>query len=152
VLNLSGVASLRSRQLESLLADDLDSPISPLRVLMLNKTGIDDTAAPYISMCRSLETLEVGGTKLTSEYCSHQESTCVELQTGEGLYVIIDGCPRLERLDLTSCRGIPVAQRRNFFDVRPAQTVDETQGEVTRYSFRRHTTKIGRQALDEKPS
>ncbi|GJE86055.1 LRR-repeat protein [Phanerochaete sordida] len=100
VLNLSGVTSLRSSHLEGLLADDLDAPESPLRVLNLNNTGVDDAAAPYISTCKSLETLEVGGTRFTSD----------------GLFDILDGCPVLQRLDLTSCRGVPIAQRRSFFE------------------------------------
>ena len=67
ILNLSGVTALRSFNLEGLLADDIDAAESPLRVLSLNNTSIDDSAAPYISTCRSLETLEVGGTRLTGK-------------------------------------------------------------------------------------
>lgn len=100
ILNLSGVTSLRSSNLEGLLADDLDAPDSPLRILNLNNTSIDDGAASYISTCKSLSILEVGGTKLTSDR----------------LFDILDGCPMLQRLDLTSCRGIPITQRRNFFE------------------------------------
>jgi hypothetical protein len=36
---------------------------------------------------------------------------------GAGLFPIIDSCPMLERLDLTSCRGVSVADRRRFFEV-----------------------------------
>ena len=38
-----------------------------LQELSLNSTDIDDDAAAYISCCRSLEILEVAGTKLSSE-------------------------------------------------------------------------------------
>lgn len=51
------------------MADDIEELMSPLRHLLLNGTGIDDAAAPYISTCKSLRTLEVGGTKITSGYC-----------------------------------------------------------------------------------
>ncbi len=30
---------------------------------------------------------------------------------------IVDACPLLDTLDLTSCRGIPLADRRRFFEV-----------------------------------
>ena len=38
--------------------------------------------------------------------------------TGAGLFPIIDACERLEKLDLTSCRGVRVGDRRRFFEVR----------------------------------
>lgn len=37
---------------------------------------------------------------------------------GAGLFPIIDACERLENLDLTSCRGVKVSDRRRFFEVR----------------------------------
>jgi hypothetical protein len=37
--------------------------------------------------------------------------------TGEGLFTIIDTCPKLVTLNLTRCRGIAVADRRHFFEV-----------------------------------
>lgn len=64
---MSGITSLRSAHLEGLLAETAEEQTSPLRELLLNNTGIDDAAAPYISTCKSLQTLEVGGTKLTSK-------------------------------------------------------------------------------------
>jgi len=42
-----------------------DSP-PRLEELVLNNTGIDDNAAPYLACCSSLVVLEVAGTKLTS--------------------------------------------------------------------------------------
>ena len=35
----------------------------------------------------------------------------------DGLFTIIDSCPNLVKLDLTSCRGIRVGDRRRFFEV-----------------------------------
>ena len=43
-----------------------DSSISPLKVLILNNTGIGDDAALYIGSCEELETLGVASTKFTS--------------------------------------------------------------------------------------
>lgn len=37
--------------------------------------------------------------------------------TGAGLFPIIDACPKLERLDVTACRGVRVGDRRRFFEV-----------------------------------
>lgn len=34
----------------------------------------------------------------------------------EDLYTILDHCPKLHRIDLTSCRGINVRDRRNIFE------------------------------------
>ncbi|ESK85299.1 scf e3 ubiquitin ligase complex f-box protein grra [Moniliophthora roreri MCA 2997] len=100
-LNLSGIYSLRSDDLSGLLRiEDNNSPPVVER-LLLNHTRIDDEASPYLGSCHNLITLEVAGTKLTSE----------------GLFPILDGCPQLEHLELTSCRGVPVLDRRQFFDV-----------------------------------
>ncbi|EGO29367.1 hypothetical protein SERLADRAFT_412899 [Serpula lacrymans var. lacrymans S7.9] len=103
-LNLAGVSSLRSADLRGLLEynDGEDGRRTPtLEHLVLTNTGIDDEAAPYIAACSSLAILELGGTKITSA----------------GLFPIIDACPRLEKLDLTSCRGVSVVDRRRFFEV-----------------------------------
>ena len=35
----------------------------------------------------------------------------------EQLFRILDGCPLLSRIDLTTCRGINVRNRRRVFDV-----------------------------------
>ncbi|KAH9982511.1 hypothetical protein BGW80DRAFT_1555627 [Lactifluus volemus] len=71
-----------------------------LRELSLNSTDIDDDVAVYISCCHSLEILEVAGTKLSSN----------------GLFTVIDACPKLTTLNLTRCRGVSVADRRRFFE------------------------------------
>ena len=142
---MSGITSLRSAHLEGLLAEFSEEQIaSPMRELLLNNTGIDDAAAPFISTCRSLQTLEVGGTKLTSELPSvHVCSTKrTEQRVGDGLYCIIDACPRLERLDLTSCRGVPVAQRRNFFEASPSPDVMACLLVNDQRGFSRHITTI----------
>ncbi|KIJ68247.1 hypothetical protein HYDPIDRAFT_124518 [Hydnomerulius pinastri MD-312] len=100
-LNLSGVPHLRSQDLAGLLSETAGEASPQLEELILNHTGIDDEAAPFLSCCSSLVTLELACTKLTSA----------------GVFPIIDACPKLEKLDLTSCRGIKVADRRRFFEV-----------------------------------
>ncbi|RDX55923.1 RNI-like protein [Lentinus brumalis] len=101
-LNLAGITSLRSSDLEGLAhPDGVDDGPPRLMQLNLNNTAVDDTAAPYISACIHLQTLELAGTKFSSA----------------GLFPIIDACERLENLDLTSCRGVRVSDRRRFFEV-----------------------------------
>jgi len=100
-LNLSGLSFLRSSDLQHLAPVDPADAACSLRELLLNSTGIDDDASPYISCCPSLERLEVAATRLSSE----------------GLFTIVDACPKLTTLDLTRCRGVSVADRRHFFEV-----------------------------------
>ncbi|KAF8507065.1 hypothetical protein F5888DRAFT_1647422 [Russula emetica] len=99
-LNLSGLTFLRSSDLQHLAPVDPTDAACSLQELSLNSTSIDDDASPYISCCPSLEILEVAGTRLSSE----------------GLFTIIDACPKLATLDITRCRGIAVADRRRFFE------------------------------------
>lgn len=40
-----------------------------------------------------------------------------EVLAEEGLIPIIDGCPKLAKLNLTGCRGVKIADRRRFFEV-----------------------------------
>ncbi|KIM84624.1 hypothetical protein PILCRDRAFT_390629 [Piloderma croceum F 1598] len=100
-LNLAGIQSLRSASLAGLVPDTAEQGPPQLCSLILNHTNVDDEAAPFISCCVSLGTLGVGSTKFTSA----------------GLLPIIDACTKLEKLDLTSCRGVKVVDRRRFFEV-----------------------------------
>ncbi|KAH9004405.1 hypothetical protein EDB86DRAFT_3072718 [Lactarius hatsudake] len=99
-LNLSGLSFLRSQDLLHLAPGDPEEAACSLQELLLNSTSIDDDAATYISCCPSLDTLGVAGTRLSSE----------------GLFSIVDACPKLSTLDLTRCRGVSVADRRRFFE------------------------------------
>ncbi|KAJ7462666.1 RNI-like protein [Mycena galericulata] len=101
-LNLSGLPALRSAHLAGLVPADGNAPPARLETLLLNNTGIDDAAAPFLAACPALAWLEVGETKMTSE----------------GLFTVLDGCPRLATLGLKSCRGVRVGDRRRFFEVR----------------------------------
>ncbi|KAI0789647.1 hypothetical protein C8Q75DRAFT_891744 [Abortiporus biennis] len=100
-LNLAGISSLKSSDLSGLLIDDIELEPSKLQELVLNNTGVNDEVAPYISACPNLQTLELGSTKISEE----------------GLFTIIDSCSQLSRLNLTSCRGVGVVDRRRFFEV-----------------------------------
>lgn len=77
--------------------DSLGSP--RLTTLVLNKTDVSDESKSAISTCKALESLFLQDTKITSE----------------GLEFIIQNCSNLCVLDLTSCRGVPRAHRRDFF-------------------------------------
>ncbi|KAG6333607.1 hypothetical protein ID866_5478, partial [Astraeus odoratus] len=118
-LNLSGLQHLRSRDLFGFLAEAGDDGSPQLEEIALNHTGIDDEAAPYLSCCSSLVSLQLAGTKMTSWYlflgCMFYANRNGPM-TGAGLFPIIDACPKLEQLDLTSCRGIRIADRRRFFE------------------------------------
>lgn len=110
---------LRSVELSSLIPETVEQGPSQLRRLILNHTNVDDDAAPFLSSCSLLETLEVAGTKFTSKAFDFiREGTFSIGETlGAGLFPILDACIRLETLDLTSCRGVGVVNRRRFFEV-----------------------------------
>nr|GAT49746.1 predicted protein [Mycena chlorophos] len=100
-LNLSGIPGLRSQYLAALVPDtELAETTSSLEILLLNNTGIDDDAAPFLASCSRLRWLEVAETKMSSD----------------GLFDVLDGCPHLTTLGLKSCRGVRVGDRRRFFE------------------------------------
>ncbi|KAH8102600.1 hypothetical protein BXZ70DRAFT_890543 [Cristinia sonorae] len=99
-LNLAGISSLRSMDLAGLVPD-VSEEEPRLKTLILNNTNIDDDAAPFISSCADLQILELAGTKITSA----------------GIFPIVDACTSLAQLNLTSCRGVSVVDRRRFFEV-----------------------------------
>ncbi|KAG2129956.1 RNI-like protein [Suillus clintonianus] len=99
-LNLSGVHHLQSRHLAGLFPQDDENQPPRLEQLILNNTGVDDEAAPYLACCSNLVALELAGTKISSA----------------GLFSVVDNCPKLQTLNLTSCRGVSVTIRRRFFE------------------------------------
>lgn len=99
-LNLSGVHHLQSLHLTGLLPQDAENQPPRLEQLILNNTGVDDDAAPYLACCSNLVVLELAGTKISSA----------------GLFSVIDTCPKLQTLNLTSCRSVSVTDRRRFFE------------------------------------
>ncbi|GAA6035875.1 hypothetical protein JCM8097_005751 [Rhodosporidiobolus ruineniae] len=87
------------------LTDDVspeDVPYEPprLQALVLDSSRITDDAAGPISACRDLRALHVAETRISTKF----------------LATVLNSCPHLSSLNLTSCRGIPVTQRRTFFE------------------------------------
>ncbi|ORY78840.1 hypothetical protein BCR35DRAFT_304833 [Leucosporidium creatinivorum] len=106
--NLDLTISLQDYHLEGLfppLAEDGEAgntSIDPprLQTLILDSSKITDAAAGPISECHDLRALHVAETKISTRF----------------LATIMASCPLLSNVNLTSCRGVPVTQRRNFFD------------------------------------
>ncbi|KDE09154.1 hypothetical protein MVLG_00867 [Microbotryum lychnidis-dioicae p1A1 Lamole] len=71
-----------------------------LQTLVLDSSRIDDRASISIGYCHDLRTLHLAETKISTVFLAHLMTTC----------------PLLSNLNLTSCRGVPVAQRRTFFE------------------------------------
>ncbi|TFY68363.1 hypothetical protein EVJ58_g1067 [Rhodofomes roseus] len=67
ILNLSGIPSFRSAELEGLLQETVADGPPKIQVLLLNNTTVDNDAAPFISACTDLENLAVAGTRFTSK-------------------------------------------------------------------------------------
>ncbi|KAL1677677.1 hypothetical protein EV122DRAFT_290942 [Schizophyllum commune] len=99
IINLSGIPRLRSDGLAGLVAED--GTECAIEVLTLNNTAIDDDAAPYIACCKQLSRLGLASARITKD----------------GLFTIIDACPRLENIKLTSCRGVKLQDRKRIFEL-----------------------------------
>jgi hypothetical protein len=123
VLNFENVPSLRSDDLEGLLPTTPNDLPSPIRVLNLARTSVDDDATIYIAACNDLEVLNVSGTKIGREWIAMWRAMLrfnleFNLDIGDALFTILDSCPNVRELDLTGCRSISVLNRRRFFEVR----------------------------------
>lgn len=117
-MNFTGLPGLKSLDLAALMPEKDSLSIAPLCTLLLNKTGIDDDAAPYISSCINLETLELAESKVTGElkYLWNVKKL-IQTVKENGVMQILDNCPKLSQLNLTGCRGISIVNRRRFFEV-----------------------------------
>ncbi|BGP39304.1 hypothetical protein JCM10450v2_003256 [Rhodotorula kratochvilovae] len=71
-----------------------------LRSLVLDSSRITDAAAGSVAACADLRALHVAETRISTKF----------------LATVLSACPHLSNLNLTSCRGIPVTQRRTFFE------------------------------------
>ncbi|GAA5987423.1 hypothetical protein JCM11641_002286 [Rhodosporidiobolus odoratus] len=71
-----------------------------LRSLILDSSRITDTAADAVAACTELRALHVAETRISTKFLS----------------TVLTSCPHLAALNLTSCRGVPVTQRRTFFE------------------------------------
>ncbi|GAA6056883.1 hypothetical protein JCM3770_005127 [Rhodotorula araucariae] len=99
---------VESHHLEALLppleGDDPDAVAAyeppRLRSLVLDSSRITDAAAGSVAACTELRALHVAETRISTKF----------------LATVLSACPHLSNLNLTSCRGIPVTQRRMFFE------------------------------------
>ncbi|KAF9546753.1 hypothetical protein EC957_009358 [Mortierella hygrophila] len=74
-----------------------------LEELGMDATRISDEGAVVLSRLRGLSRLSMANTQISKD----------------AVEIIAAGCPRLSSLDLTSCRGVPVVQRRTLLkDIR----------------------------------
>lgn len=75
---------------------------NPPRVqsLFLDGTRLTDTSASFVRRCTDLRILHTADTKISTAF----------------LLNVLETCPLISSLNLTSCRGVPVQQRRTFFD------------------------------------
>ena len=71
-----------------------------LQTLSLEKTLVNDDSAEILSQLHSLRSLFLGQTLISAN----------------GVRRIVFACPWLEQLDLTSCRGVDVEDRRTLLD------------------------------------
>ncbi|KAJ3801659.1 RNI-like protein [Lentinula aff. detonsa] len=126
-LNLAGITAMRSEALAALLP--LDGTHPALETLILNNTSVGDDSGAYIACCCNLIRLEVEGTKFTRESLIPNVGLSLKhlgCHSGDGLFSIIDACPKLQVLNLTSCRGVKIADRRRFFEVWQSQRNETT--------------------------
>ncbi|KAG0049081.1 hypothetical protein BGZ83_006058 [Gryganskiella cystojenkinii] len=87
-------------------AVDLGTENWVLEELGLDETPIDDDAADILSRMPMLKRLSLQNTRIGKE----------------GVKKVIENCLRLTNLDLTSCRGIPLLERRSLLkEVRQSQ-------------------------------
>ncbi|KAK3826933.1 MAG: hypothetical protein JOS17DRAFT_239469 [Linnemannia elongata] len=81
----------------------LDEYNDILEELGMDATRINDEGAIVLSRLRGLSRLSMANTQISKD----------------AVEIIVAGCPRLSSLDLTSCRGVPVVQRRTLLkDIR----------------------------------
>jgi hypothetical protein len=115
-LNLGGIPQLRSEDLQGLLGLETTDECA-LERLVLRGCNVGDQAAPFMA-CPYLHFLDLENTKFSGKLVyPFTWPGFNPLLTEEGLLEIIDACPRLETLNLTSCRGVRLHDRRRFFEV-----------------------------------
>lgn len=112
-LNLSWIPNLRSDDLDGLIQEEGDAQPCSLVKLILTGCNIDDQAAVNIAACPELAFLDLENTKISED----------------ALFDIIDACPKLEWLNLTSCRRVNVQHRRRFFERWKEERILNREGE-----------------------
>ena len=102
----------------------LSLPGSRIEHLVLDETGVDSGLGEVLVGCKNLDLLSLKASKVDGELhrpyleakANLMNSTSLS-STVPCLFRILQACPRISTLDLTSVRGVPLLQRRNFFQV-----------------------------------
>lgn len=102
---------------QELLAELGEATEAPaLEKLNLANVQLDDELIKMFTVCSNLQSLDLSGTKVTGESLrAGSHLTPSDPAAEPTAHAFLTACPYLDTLDLTSCRGIPVAARRNFF-------------------------------------
>lgn len=93
---------------------------------MLDETGMDSGLGDVLLGASKLESLSLKGSKVDGALISAPLTSSTSMLMYPlrlqvlCMFKVIERCPALTKLDLTSVRGIPLRDRRSFFDVRPA--------------------------------
>lgn len=94
-----------------------------LQELRIPSAHVHDTQslANTLATCYALRILDVSGISFTGQPFLHAAPCRAQLLltviADDEIFTILDGCPNLHTIDLTSCRGIKVQNRRNIFKV-----------------------------------
>lgn len=95
---------------------ELDEYNDVLEELGMDATRISDEGAVVLSRLRGLSRLSMANTQISKD----------------AVEIIVAGCPRLSSLDLTSCRGVPVVQRRTLLkDIRQRASSSSTSSSLS---------------------
>lgn len=79
-----------------------------LKVLILDNSRITDRSALAVGRCHDLRLLHLANTKISPAF----------------LRTVLETCPLVNSLNLTSARGIPALMRRRFFEALEAGEVE----------------------------
>lgn len=116
---VAGTGSLPVYAFQGLTHDIHGEPFveSPsLQTLTLSNTRIDDEHASILAGCSSLRKLYIENSRLSGGFTvlCHKRSMLIRA-IAKGLQIILDSLPDLWTIDLTGCRGIKLAKRRDVF-------------------------------------
>ena len=94
------------------LPDGVESAMKTLELPSAQFDNLEIFQSQVMRM-RTLRELDLSGTSVTGE-CGPRIATN---PADDNLFAILDGCPLLQKIDLTSCRGVRVQNRRGIFKV-----------------------------------
>lgn len=109
----------------------LSLPGSRLEHLVLDETGVDSGLGEVLVGCKNLDTLSLKASKVDGQFVRPSRERQLKsmlmfissLVPVPSLFRILQACPRISTLDLTSVRGVPLLQRRNFFQASSASLI-----------------------------